>query len=52
LSAEEALEIPVGEYIEESFAIDLSGSWEQLGKIEEEFVWALDKDKRTCRLGR
>jgi len=38
--------IPVREYIEESFAIDLSGSWEQLGKIEEEFVWALDKDKR------
>lgn len=38
--------IPVGEYIEESFAIDLSGSWEQLGKIEEEFVWALDKEKR------
>ncbi|PNS35940.1 ABC transporter ATP-binding protein [Mesotoga sp. B105.6.4] len=38
--------IPVREYIEKSFAIDLSGSWEQLGKIEEEFVWALDKDKR------
>jgi osmoprotectant transport system ATP-binding protein len=38
--------IPVLEYIEKSETIDVNGGWEQLGVTKEEFVWALDEDRK------
>ena len=38
--------IPVTEYIEKCETIDVDGNWDQLGMTKEEFIWALDEDRR------
>ncbi|HPJ33073.1 ABC transporter ATP-binding protein [Mesotoga prima] len=38
--------IPVMEYIEKCETIEIDGNWDQLGMTKEEFIWALDEDRR------
>ncbi|RLL82570.1 glycine/betaine ABC transporter ATPase [Mesotoga sp. H07pep.5.4] len=38
--------IPVTKYIEKCETIDVDGNWDQLGMTKEEFIWALDEERR------
>ncbi|HNQ71486.1 ABC transporter ATP-binding protein [Mesotoga prima] len=38
--------IPVMEYIEKCETIEIDGGWDQLGMTKEEFIWALDEDRK------